>query len=170
MRILVTGANGQLGNEMQVLAKENPQHTYYFTDVQELDICDKQAVWTYMAEKQIELVVNCAAYTAVDKAEDNQELAYKLNCEAPKQLASAAQANGAAMIQFQIVISLRFGQNGDLRAVEFLIVSPGNTGLQLLFRKIREKQLHHLVSRLLIGHFRQFFYGNIQLRNPVRHK
>ena len=68
-------------------------------DVQELDICDKQAVWTYMAEKQIELVVNCAAYTAVDKAEDNQELAYKLNCEAPKQLASAAQANGAAMIQ-----------------------------------------------------------------------
>ena len=49
MRILVTGANGQLGNEMQVLAKENPQHTYYFTDVQELDICDKQAVWTYMA-------------------------------------------------------------------------------------------------------------------------
>ena len=75
MKILVTGANGQLGNEMQVLAKENPQHTYYFTDVQELDICDKQAVWTYMAEKQIELVVNCAAYTAVDKAEDNQELA-----------------------------------------------------------------------------------------------
>ena len=99
MRILVTGANGQLVIVMLVLAKENPQHTYYFTDVQELDICDKQAVWAYMAEKQIELIVNCAAYTAVDKAEDNQELAYKLNCEAPKQLASAAQANGAAMIQ-----------------------------------------------------------------------
>ena len=44
MRILVTGANGQLGNEMQVLAKENPQHTYYFTDVRELDICNKEAV------------------------------------------------------------------------------------------------------------------------------
>lgn len=42
MRILVTGANGQLGNEMQVLAKENPQHTYYFTDVRELDICTKR--------------------------------------------------------------------------------------------------------------------------------
>ena len=53
MRILVTGADGQLGNEMQVLAKENPQHTYYFTDVQELDICDKQAVWAYIAEKRI---------------------------------------------------------------------------------------------------------------------
>ena len=60
MRILVTGADGQLGNEMQVLAKENPQHTYYFTDVQELDICDKQAVWAYIAEKRIELIVNCA--------------------------------------------------------------------------------------------------------------
>lgn len=99
MRILVTGANGQLGNEMQVLAKENPQHTYYFTDVEELNICDKQAVWAYIAEKRIELVVNCAAYTAVDKAEDNSELAYQLNCEAPKQLASAAQFNGAVMIQ-----------------------------------------------------------------------
>ena len=53
MRILVTGANGQLGNEMQVLAKENPQHTYYFTDVQELDICNKDAVWAYIAEKRI---------------------------------------------------------------------------------------------------------------------
>ena len=71
MRILVTGANGQLGNEMQVLAKENPQHTYYFTDVQELDICNKDAVWAYIAEKRIELIVNCAAYTAVDKAEDD---------------------------------------------------------------------------------------------------
>ncbi len=99
MRILVTGADGQLGNEMQVLAKENPQHTYYFTDVQELDICDAQAVWAYIAEKRIELIVNCAAYTAVDKAEDNPELAYKLNCEAPKELAKAAQFNGAAMIQ-----------------------------------------------------------------------
>lgn len=99
MRILVTGANGQLGNEMQVLAKENPQHTYYFTDVHELDICDSDAVWAYMAEKQIEMIVNCAAYTAVDKAEDNAELAYKLNCEAPKTLALAAEHNGASMIQ-----------------------------------------------------------------------
>ena len=48
MRILVTGADGQLGNEMQVLAKENPQHTYYFTDVQELDICDKPVSYTHL--------------------------------------------------------------------------------------------------------------------------
>ena len=94
-----TGANGQLGNEMQVLAKENPQHTYYFTDVRELDICNKEAVWAYISEKRIEMIVNCAAYTAVDKAEDDPELAYKLNCEAPKELARAAQFHDAAMIQ-----------------------------------------------------------------------
>lgn len=99
MRILVTGANGQLGNEMQVLAKENPQHTYYFTDILELNICNKEAVTAYIVEKRIEMIVNCAAYTAVDKAEDNAELAYQLNCEAPKGLAFAAQLVGAAMIQ-----------------------------------------------------------------------
>ena len=99
MRILVTGANGQLGNEMQVLAKENPQHTYFFTDVQELDICDEQAVYAYVSEHKIDIIVNCAAYTAVDKAEDNVELCDKLNNIAPGYLARAAQANGAAMIQ-----------------------------------------------------------------------
>ena len=74
MNILVTGANGQLGNEMQVLARENLQHTYFFTDVQELDICDEQAVYAYVSEHKIDIIVNCAAYTAVDKAEDNVEL------------------------------------------------------------------------------------------------
>ncbi|MCE8827901.1 dTDP-4-dehydrorhamnose reductase [Bacteroides fragilis] len=99
MNILVTGANGQLGNEMQVLARENLQHTYFFTDVQELDICDEQAVYVYVSEHKIDIIVNCAAYTAVDKAEDNVELCDKLNNIAPGYLARAAQANGAAMIQ-----------------------------------------------------------------------
>ena len=99
MNILVTGANGQLRNEMQVLARENLQHTYFFTDVQELDICDEQAVYAYVSEHKIDIIVNCAAYTAVDKAEDNVELCDKLNNIAPGYLARAAQANGAAMIQ-----------------------------------------------------------------------
>lgn len=99
MNILVTGANGQLGNEMQVLARENLQHTYFFTDVQELDICDEQAVYAYVSEHKIDIIVNCAAYTAVDKAEDNVELCDKLNNIAPGYLARAALANGAAMIQ-----------------------------------------------------------------------
>ena len=99
MNILVTGANGQLGNEMQVLAKENLQHTYFFTDVQELDICDEQAVYAYVSEHKIDVIVNCAAYTAVDKAEYDAEFCDKLNNVAPGYLARAAQANGAAMIQ-----------------------------------------------------------------------
>lgn len=99
MKVLVTGANGQLGNEMQVIAKDNMQHTYFFTDVQELDICNEQAVRTFIKENQVDVVVNCAAYTAVDKAEDNQELCRLLNEEAPGILARAAQDNGAAIIQ-----------------------------------------------------------------------
>lgn len=99
MKILITGANGQLGNEMQVLAKENTQHDYIFTDVQELDICDEQAVLTFVKENGVEVIVNCAAYTAVDKAEDDEAFADKLNHLAPGYLAAAAEEVGAALIQ-----------------------------------------------------------------------
>ena len=71
----------------------------YKRQVQELDICDEQAVYAYVSEHKIDIIVNCAAYTAVDKAEDNVELCDKLNNIAPGYLARAAQANGAAMIQ-----------------------------------------------------------------------
>ena len=70
MNILVTGANGQLGNEMRALSAENGQHTYFFTDVQELDICDEQAIRAFVSGNRVDVIVNCAAYTAVDKAED----------------------------------------------------------------------------------------------------
>ena len=99
MNILVTGANGQLGNEMRVLSAENQQHTYFFTDVQELDICDEQAIRAFVTDNRVDVIVNCAAYTAVDKAEDNPELCDKLNHIAPGYLAAAAEACGAAMIQ-----------------------------------------------------------------------
>lgn len=99
MNILITGANGQLGNEMQVLSKDNAHHTYFFTDVQELDICDEQAVHQFVSGNRIDVIVNCAAYTAVDKAEDNPELCDKLNHLAPGYLAAAAETCGAALIQ-----------------------------------------------------------------------
>ena len=99
MNILITGANGQLGNEMRVLSAENQQYTYFFTDVQELDICDEQAVRAFVSDHAIDLIVNCAAYTAVDKAEDNRELCDKLNHLASGYLAEAAEARGAALIQ-----------------------------------------------------------------------
>ena len=97
--ILITGANGQLGNEMRLLSSENNQYNYFFTDVQELDICDEQAIQTFVTENQIDVIVNCAAYTAVDKAEDNADLCRKLNAVAPGYLAKAAESRGAAMIQ-----------------------------------------------------------------------
>ena len=99
MRILITGCNGQLGNEMQLLEKTNPQHTYFNTDVDELDITDQQAVETVVSENDIEGIVNCAAYTAVDKAEDNQELCRLLNTVAPGYLAAAVGKRGGWIIQ-----------------------------------------------------------------------
>ena len=97
--ILITGANGQLGNEMRLQAAEYPSYTCFFTDVAELDICDEQAVMEYVTAHQIDVIVNCAAYTAVDKAEDNQELCDRLNHWAPGYLARAAASRGGAFIQ-----------------------------------------------------------------------
>ena len=99
MNILITGCNGQLGNEMQLLEKQNPQHTYYNTDVAELDITDQAAIEQFVEANQIDGIVNCAAYTAVDKAEDNEELCQKLNAEAPAYLAHAVGKRGGWMIQ-----------------------------------------------------------------------
>ena len=97
--ILITGANGQLGNEMRVLSAENKEYTYFFTDVAELDICNAQAILDFVKANDINVIVNCAAYTAVDKAEDNVELCTKLNADAVGYLAEAAEANGAEFIQ-----------------------------------------------------------------------
>ena len=99
MNILITGCNGQLGSEMQLLEKENPQHTYFNTDVAELDITDQAAIEKMVMDHAIDGIVNCAAYTAVDKAEDNQELCRKLNSLAPGYLAAAIAKRGGWMIQ-----------------------------------------------------------------------
>lgn len=90
MNILVTGANGQLGNEMRVVAAEQKQLVYHFTDVAELDICNEQAVERFVAESAIDCIVNCAAYTNVNKAEEDAVLCDKLNHLAPANLARVA--------------------------------------------------------------------------------
>lgn len=99
MNILITGCNGQLGNEIQLLEKEHATHIYYNTDVAELDITDKDAILRFVEEKQIDGIVNCAAYTAVDKAEENEELARLLNSVAPGYLAEAIEKRGGWLIQ-----------------------------------------------------------------------
>lgn len=88
MNILITGANGQLGNEMRVLSAVHPKHTYFFTDIAELDITDKAAVFAFVEANAIELIVNCAAYTNVDKAEEDEATALKINADAVAVLGS----------------------------------------------------------------------------------
>ena len=98
-KILITGANGQLGNEMRLQAEENHAYEYFFTDVEELDICNEQAVMQFVTDNEIDIIVNCAAYTAVDKAEDNVELCDKLNHIAPGYLAKAIESRGGCLVQ-----------------------------------------------------------------------
>lgn len=97
-KILITGANGQLGNEMRLIAADHLEYEYVFTDVAELNICDEKAVMTFVEEHKIDVIVNCAAYTAVDKAEDEVDFCTLLNGEAPGYLAAAIQKRGGRMI------------------------------------------------------------------------
>lgn len=97
MNILVTGANGQLGNCMRNAAKASKDN-YIFTDVAELDITDPKAVDKMVKGCNIEVIVNCAAYTNVDKAESDQAFAEKLNAEAVGNLAKAIKSNGGTLI------------------------------------------------------------------------
>lgn len=98
MNILVTGCNGQLGNEIQRLEKTLPTHTFFNTDVDELDITDQMAVEQFVAQNTIDGIVNCAAYTAVDKAESNKELCTSLNTVAPAYLAAAVEKRNGWII------------------------------------------------------------------------
>ena len=99
MNILITGCNGQLGNEMQLLQKDNTQHHFFNTDVAELDITDKAAIEKYVNDNNIDGIVNCAAFTAVDKAESNVDLCRLLNATAPAYLASAMEQRNGWFIQ-----------------------------------------------------------------------
>lgn len=97
MNILVTGANGQLGREMQRLSAVSPNN-YTFTDVAELDVTDAGAVRQAVAQTRAEVIVNCAAYTNVERAEEDEATADLLNRLAPANLAAAAAATGASLI------------------------------------------------------------------------
>ncbi len=98
MSILITGCNGQLGNEMQLLESQYPQYQWYNTDVQELDISNQQAIEQFVTAHEIDGIVNCAGYTAVDKAEENEELCTMLNQHAPAYLAAAVEKRGGWMV------------------------------------------------------------------------
>lgn len=96
MNIIVTGCKGQLGTELQ--KKAGAEHHWLFTDVDTLDICDKQAVETCFEANHIDICINCAAYTAVDKAEDEPELAERINAFAPQILAESCMKHNALLV------------------------------------------------------------------------
>ena len=97
MNILVTGANGQLGREMQRLGAVSPNN-YLFTDVAELDITDAAAIRASVTVHRNEAIVNCAAYTSVERAEEDEETADRLNRQAVENLARTAAETGALLV------------------------------------------------------------------------
>jgi dTDP-4-dehydrorhamnose reductase len=98
MHILVTGKNGQLGSELQRVAKDYPLFSFYFTGSEELDITSKEEVNNLFFNNSFDLVINCAAYTAVDKAEDESEKAYAVNLNGVQHLVNACQTANTALI------------------------------------------------------------------------
>lgn len=98
MNILITGANGQLGREMRRLLEGDNRFAPTYTDVDELNITDMDAVDQMVGSLQLDYIINCAAYTAVDRAEDDEDTAALINAQAVENLASAAARHGVRMI------------------------------------------------------------------------
>lgn len=98
MKILVTGANGQLGTELKKILEATMPSVAIYTDVDELDLTNAKAVESFVVNNDISHIVNCAAYTAVDRAEEEKSLCAQINIDAVKNLALAADANGAKVI------------------------------------------------------------------------
>lgn len=94
MRVLVTGANGQLGSELRVIASAD----YLFTDIEELDICSEEAVSAFVERNKIDSIINCAAYTNVDCAEVEADVAERVNSTAVALLARVAKRNNVRLI------------------------------------------------------------------------
>ena len=148
MNILVTGANGQLGNEMRIVSK-NSSDRYIFTDVEELDILDRKAVMDCVRREKIDVIVNCAGYTNVEKAEDEPALAEKLNATAVGYLAEACKDNDATLIH--ISTDYVFGGNeGNTPRTETEPANPtGAYGRSKLLgeRAIEKVGCKHIIIR-----------------------
>ncbi len=98
MNILVTGSKGQLGKEIQILSPQLPEAAFFFTDLEELDISRAGHVSAFCQKHKIDFIVNCAAYTAVDKAEDDRAQCALINTHAVEHLARTALTCGAKLI------------------------------------------------------------------------
>jgi dTDP-4-dehydrorhamnose reductase len=120
-KILVTGANGQLGMEMRILGAVAPNE-YIFTDIDELDITDSDAVAAFVEQNGIQIIVNCAAYTNVDRAEEDEPTAERINAEAVKNLAEAMKKVDGTL--FHISTDYVFGGEGNTPRTEEMPLDP----------------------------------------------
>ncbi len=129
--ILITGANGQLGSEMHRLGMLS-SNNYLFTDVEELDITNKDAVMQYVTDNNVQVIVNCAAYTNVDKAENDEAVALLINSTAVRNLAESAKSVDATL--FHVSTDYVFGHEGNIPRTEDMPINPlgvyGRTKLQ----------------------------------------
>ncbi len=107
--LLITGANGQLGNEMRCIADRDNINSFIFTDVEELDITNFSDICNFVEIHKPDFIINCAAYTAVDKAEDDNEICAKINTLAVENLANAAKIANAKIIH----VSTDYVYGGD---------------------------------------------------------
>ena len=119
--ILVTGANGQLGSEMRRVGSVSPNN-YIFTDVAELDTTNKEAVAQFVADNRVDVIINCAAYTNVDRAEDDIDTARLINATAVANLAEAIKAVGGTL--FHISTDYVFGTEGNTPRTESMATNP----------------------------------------------
>lgn len=120
-RILITGANGQLGNEMRRLGEVSP-NTYIYTDVAELDIINGDAVAAFVKDNAVDIIVNCAAYTNVDKAESDEAVAELINATAVENLAKAMKMVDGTL--FHISTDYVFGNEGNTPRAEDMPLNP----------------------------------------------
>ncbi|MBQ5831312.1 MAG: sugar nucleotide-binding protein, partial [Alistipes sp.] len=120
-KILVTGANGQLGMEMRILGAVAPNE-YIFTDIDELDITDSDAVAAFVEQNGIQIIVNCAAYTNVDRAEEDEPTAERINAEAVRNLAEAMKKVDGTL--FHISTDYVFGGEGNTPRTEEMPLDP----------------------------------------------
>ncbi len=146
MNILVTGANGQLGRHFRLLASQS-KHDWLFTDVEELNITDREGVAAFVEHHNIRLIVNCAAYTNVDRAETDEVTALSINAEAVGFMADAMNKVGGVLIHFST--DYVFGGNpNNTPCTEQEQPNPtGAYGRTKLAGEQAAARCHHLIFR-----------------------
>lgn len=122
MKVLITGANGQLGSEIECLKEQYPSFELVFSDLPELDICNKLSLSNFVSEHRIEVIINCAAYTAVDKAEVDLTKALLVNATAVSYLVDIAETHNLKLIH--ISTDYVFDGTSNIPYSEEMMVSP----------------------------------------------